>query len=393
MHSLKGLLLLAVLSTSCSSPQPSQVTEPILSGGTALLVDSTALQTLLHQLEAFEDSPLAALAGPTRARTRHCNGDVSGWSAKPELSALVNSLRCDEDPSQRQLPLAAMKELRGEASLVLTIAIEDQGHAIATSHIGPIGSLRGSLSLPLPAPDSPWSLLVPAAQAPEPATLHAETALIYARLRTEGGLRPAAFVPEGSQGDKLMGLKSGLFSGLLFDGSWEFAFYPPGPGELLLPWAASLGVRSRKAAIAGVEAWIEDLSRRWPLTRSPHVDNTIQGVCLRDLNVLPDLAPCYHADERALVIASNDRALGLAVRRTDSLSGEEDQPEPTGFVAHFAQFPAADRALSRSRDAEAEPVSTSYPYARLDVQPTRESRRLVFQFEAKAAPRGAAPAP
>ena len=101
----------------------------------------------------------------------------------------------------------------------------------------------------------------------------------------------------------------------------------------------------------------------------------IEGVCLRNLNVLPDLAPCYHAGKQVLVIASNDRALELAVSSPDPSRPAPPQPDPTGFVAHIDRFPDADQQLSRSRDARAMGGSLDQGRARLRLVGRRPAAR------------------
>ncbi|HCP47562.1 MAG TPA: hypothetical protein DIU15_16090 [Deltaproteobacteria bacterium] len=389
---LAPLVLLALLATSCEAP-PESETKPELPPGVSLLVKGLDLQSLLSQLQKFEGSPLAQLAEEARSRTRHCKGKVTGWSASLELSEVMASLQCEEASSHDPKHLDTIRSLQGTSSLILTTEIKELGHGILTSDIGPSGSIHGTLSVPLPEPDSAWSILIPSPQPPGPPALDSSAALLYGRFRSDGGLRPGAFVQSGSQGDRLMGLRSELFSGLLFDGTWEFAFYPPGPGELLLPWAVAVGVRSRKAAVAGVEGWIEDLAQRWPLTRSLRQGDGVDGVCLRDLNVLPDLAPCYHASETALIFASNDRALDLTADPDRAPHRSLDASTPTGFITRFDRFPPADESLRKSRDAERDSVPTTYPYSRLEIQPTREARRLVFNLEAVATERRGEMAP
>jgi hypothetical protein len=80
--------------------------------------------------------------------------------------------------------------------------------------------------------------------------------------------------------------------------------------------------------------------------RSDFTLGDARGACLLDLKLLPDLAPCYVATERALVAGWNPASLRLA------LGGETPPPDglagPGALVLDLTRVEEAD-ALLRAR--------------------------------------------
>ena len=91
-----------------------------------------------------------------------------------------------------------------------------------------------------------------------------------------------------------------------------------------------------------------------------------QGACLLDLALLPELAPCYVASERALVFGWNPdslrRALAAGSRRAEA-----------GIVVELARLPEADARLS---GGEAPAAPQRWPWRRLRADGARAGDTL-----------------
>jgi hypothetical protein len=136
---------------------------------------------------------------------------------------------------------------------------------------------------------------------------------VSVRVRPRAGLDLAALVSEGSQADLLFRLKSGIFASAVLDGTWEGAVYLPERAGGMPGIALALGFSLRSAAVAAIEHFIADLQQTWPVHRSALHRPDGEGACLPDLNVLPDLAPCYVATADALVVGWNPASLARAL--------------------------------------------------------------------------------
>ena len=80
--------------------------------------------------------------------------------------------------------------------------------------------------------------------------------------------------------------------------------------------------------------------------RSDFALGAAAGACLRDLNVLPELAPCYVATERALVIGWNEASLTPALA-TRAASAPDGASASGSAVIDFARFAQADARFAR----------------------------------------------
>ena len=91
------------------------------------------------------------------------------------------------------------------------------------------------------------------------------------------------------------------------------------------------------------------------------------GACLLDLNVLPELAPCYVATDRALVVAWNPASLRKA------LEGEpaDTVVEAAGATVDFERIAEVDAELSVRVAPESERLLPEYPWRRLEARGRR----------------------
>jgi hypothetical protein len=113
-----------------------------------------------------------------------------------------------------------------------------------------------------------------------------------------------------------------------------------------------------QAAAAG---FLDEIEATWPLRRTPFAVADAPGACLRDLRVLPGLAPCYVATERALVVGWNDASVHKA------LDGSVPAlPESGGLVADLEKLPAADLRIAAPELPSGAPA---WPWRRLVAEP------------------------
>src|SRR5262249_17973230 len=116
-----------------------------------------------------------------------------------------------------------------------------------------------------------------------------------------------------SQADRLFRLRSDLFASAVLDGTWEGAVYLPERAGGMPGIALALGFELRSVAVAAAEHFLADLQKTWPVHRSDYRMRAGDGACLLDLNVLPDLSPCYVATGDALVVGWNATSLERAL--------------------------------------------------------------------------------
>src|SRR4030095_1720444 len=112
-------------------------------------------------------------------------------------------------------------------------------------------------------------------------------------------------------------------AGAVLDGTWERAVYLPEPADAMPAIAVAIGFSVRSAAVAAMERLVTDLQKTWPVHRSELRLPAGAGACLLDLNVLPELAPCYVATADALVVGWNRDALARALAAPPQVSRSE----------------------------------------------------------------------
>jgi hypothetical protein len=110
--------------------------------------------------------------------------------------------------------------------------------------------------------------------------------------------------------------------------------------------------------------------------------NEAEGACLLDLRILPGLAPCYVASDRALVLGWNPASLHKALDGA-SLDAPLAGPESGGgLVLELARFAEADARLARAVGEE--PVrqaakAAASPWRRLRAQARQDGDRVLVR--------------
>jgi hypothetical protein len=322
--------------------------------GALLAGRSAALRELASRLAPLEGTRAAREAQAFAEAIPECEL-VEARADAPSLPTLRAGLRC-ADPSG---PLAALHRARGERDLVFAWPLE-QGRAVGSAQLGPDGDLALSLELPGAAFEGARSLLRPSAEAPGPPVLGGAEALVHARLRSHGGIDLPALLATGSQADQLFALRSQIFGKAVLDGTWELALYPPGEGERVPRAVLAFGTRSRALAEAAAGQFLGEIESTWSVRREPFSLGDASGACLAELRLLPGLAPCYLATQRALVIGWNESSLRKALDGSAAAL-----PAAGGLVAELSRFPLADARIAA---AGARAASPALPWRRLVVE-------------------------
>jgi len=348
----------------------------------ALLVGRTAaLRSLLDDLQQLDGTPLAAQARRLDDRLPDCES-VEAHAPSGRLGDLVGALACSATPS----PLQAVHRRRGENDLLLALPVEGGTRVWIAAR-----DTAQGISLALRWRDAPTegalALLLPGTEPSGPALLGSAERLVHARVRPLGGLDLTALVPRESQGNRLFRLRSELFTGVVLDGTWEAAVYLPEPDHAMPRAALALGFELRGPAVAALERFIDQITSAWPVQRSAFALGAAAGACLLDLNVLPELAPCYVATERALVIGWNAASLApaLAAHTHGTPVGAR---APGSAVIDFARFAQADASVARRLKTDTSLKSVDLPWRRLVAHGGREAGELRAQI---ALERGGAP--
>jgi hypothetical protein len=368
---------LALAAVGCAERAP-EVQWP---AGALLVGRTAALRNLLVDLQQLRGTPLAAAARRLADRLPECES-VEAHAPSGRLGDLVETLACRAAPSA----LEALWQRRGENDLLLAVpAAEGSRVWIA------VRERANGISLALRWRDAPsegaLALLLPGAEPAGPALLGGGERLMHARVRPVGGLDVAALVPQESQANRLFRLRSELFAGLVLDGTWEAAVYLPEPEGAMPRAALALGFALRDPAVAALERFIDQITATWPVRRSDFALGAAAGACLRDLNVLPELAPCYVATERALVIGWNEASLTPALA-TQAASAPDATGASGSAVIDFARFAQADARFAHRLQIEPTFSGADLPWRRLVASGVREAGELQAQI---ALERGAVP--
>jgi hypothetical protein len=274
----------------------------------------------------------------------------------------------------------ALEHARNGWDLAVSVPIAG-GHWVGTLSVGAGGDVDLELRLPRVAAEGLASFALPGREAAGTAELSQAETLIHARVRPQGGVDLASLVPAHSQGARLFRLKSKLFAGVVLDGVWEIATYLPEEGDSMPRIALALNFTNRSAAIAAMEDFIGNLQDSWPVARTFFRLDEADGACLLDLAIMPGLAPCYVATERALIVGWNPASLRKAL---DGHKGDPDElGNSSGAIIHLDRFADADRILSSALRTEANARSPRYPWKRITAKgaPDPSGFRLKLRFE------------
>jgi hypothetical protein len=340
--------------------------------GAVLVGDTARTVPLLQRLERLRGTPLAQAARAARERIADCEefeahcppGDGCGLfealtcrAARPGLAA-VHAARGDNDWFFADSP--------AEGPWVRAWGRDEApGVTVARAEIAALPA-TGALAL-----------LLPAEEPPGPPQLSADE-LLHLRLRPDGGLDVASLIPAEGFGARLFQLQSELFAGAVLAGVWELAVYPPREDQRIPPVALAVDFKNRPSAVRVMEGFLAELQETWPVRRSPFALAGWDGACLGNLRVLPDLAPCYVATERALVVGWNSYSLGRALSGPAGPDGGASALE-----IDFGRLPETDGLLAQASGAEPGPP-IDYPFSRARLSGRRDGDRYRVELRLDA---------
>jgi hypothetical protein len=346
-----------------------------LPSGAALLANTRSLDRLFERVARLEGTPLARQAERLRASLPDC-ASVEGRAESGRIADLWTALTCASGSAD----LRALERARDGWDIALSVPVAG-GHGVGALSIDASGDVELEFRLPRVAAAGLAGLALPDGREAGAAELSESEALVHARVRPQGGLDLASLVPSDSQGARLFRLKSELFEGLVLDGVWEIATYLPEEGNAMPRTALALNFSNRAAAVAAMEDFIGNLQKSWPVARTYFRLGDADGACLLDLAIMPELAPCYVATERALIIGWNPASLRKAL---DGESGDREEfGDASGAIIHLDRFADADRILSAALQSEAKIEPTRYPWRRITAKaaPDPSGFRLKLRFE------------
>lgn len=362
---LAGCFALSLAMGGCEEHRPPGSDWP---EGTLVVARTEALARLLARLQRLEGTPLARRAAALAEALPDCEWVEGREEGRP--ADVWSGLTCRPTDSS----LAGLDRERGDRDLAFALPSNGGARTLGTLAIADNGDVDVEILLPRSVFGEAWALILPGAEAPGPTLLGHADELVHVRIRPEGGLDIAALVPESSQADRMFRLKSELFAGAVLDGTWEAAIYLPEPGHPMPRSALAVGFSLRRPAIAAMERFVEDLQAAWPLRRSDFAVGAAEGACFLDLNILPDLAPCYVATKDALVVGWNPSSVRQALAEDEKAGGSRSALPPAGgFTANLERFPDADALFAQLAPPDASPPpARAYPWRRLTADGRRE---------------------
>ncbi len=308
-----------------------------------LSVDAGALERLLDRSAELQGTPLGREAERLQKRLEACSEvwghfKVSDEPAGSDLADYADAIRCASKASASAELKNETARLRGGHAGLLLWPIGEDGRIEVRFDVDAQGGLQvDGLAIP-PTQQDAWRLLIPSDEAPAPALLAADQALVYARARPAGGLALSQLIPTGGQADRLFALKGRLLEGALLDGTWEFAFMPPAAGTELPLATLALHHRLAGPVREALSEALDQLERTWPITRTARNFATADGTqheggCYLELPLLPGLAPCWVVTGEALFVGYRDVALESALA-----GGASDDSAFGGLDVQLSRF-------------------------------------------------------
>jgi hypothetical protein len=341
--------------------------------GTLVVARTEALARLLERLQRLAGTRIAQRATALAGALPDCEW-VEGREAAGHPAEVWSRLTCRPTDSA----LAGLDRVRGDRDLAFALPANEGARTLGTLAIAGNGDVEVEILLPRTTFVGTWALTLPGAEAPGPTLLSHAEELVHARLRPEGGLDIAALVPESSQADRMFRLKSELFAGAVLDGTWEAAIYLPEPGHPMPRSALAVGFSLKAPAVAAMERFASELQAAWPVRRSDFAVGAAEGACFLDLNILPDLAPCYVATESALGVGWNPSSVRQALAEGEKMGAAGGALHPDGgLIVNLERFPDADASLAQLASPDASPPPAgAYPWQRLTADGVREGDAL-----------------
>jgi hypothetical protein len=346
-----------------------------LPSGRFIVGESERFEELLLRLELMSGTQLARTAALAREKIAECDG-FEAWCATEDSCALLERLSCRGD----EPGLAEAHLQLGESDWLYGVEPSEEQQLLARGRTVGAGSTEVEVELSGLEARNALSLLLPAERGPGPFLMSGDEALAHLRIRPEGGLDIASMVSREGWASQLFQLKSELFLATALKGNWELAVYVPEESQRIPPTALALDFTSRTAAVAGMDQFLEEVMQAWPVRSSPISIGDWPGVCLSNLQVMPDLLPCYVATDSALVVGWNPVSLEKAL----AAGGKAESGDESRVVLHFDRFPLADDRLAAASGADPHTTPAVYPWQKVRITGGRQGKsyRLLLAFDA-----------
>lgn len=346
-----------------------------LPSGRFIVGDAGRVVELLQRLEVMTGTQLARAAALGREKIARCE-EFEAWCPGEDSCALLERLSCRGD--EPRLDEAYL--LLGESDWLFGSELGEGQQLTARGRAAGADVTEVEVELAGLEEHNALSLLLPAERGPGPFLLSADQSLAQIRIRPDGGLDIASMVSREGWASQLFQLKSELFLATALKGNWELAIYVPEEGQRIPPTALALDFTSRTAAVAGMNQFLEEVMQAWPIRMSPISVGDWPGVCLSNLQVMPDLLPCYVATDSALVVGWNPVSLEKALAAGEQPDGGEE----SRVVLHLDRFPLADERLAAASGADPDATPPAYPWQQIRISGGRQDKgyRLQLAFVA-----------
>lgn len=376
-------IALVVATAACTQPTPPPA-GPAVPEGLALSGSATSLRALAQQLQTLQGTPVASFAATASEAVADCTRFAATLPPGAPASDLASSLRCGAGGEERDPTITVSYRSDAAGTVTATAAPDEAGG----------WSLSGALA----GPEQPGAgaMLLPSDRGPGTPLLSGTGALVHLRGRSDGGLDLEAFVPEGSEADTMLGLRGGLLSGALLDGTWETVLYEVSAGSTVPPIVLAAGHRIRAAAEVALDGLASKFEAEHGTRRTDISVAGLAGLCLPALKVLPEFAPCGVVTDDAVVLGWNEAALRRALEGAAATPGALVPPtaEASWLAVDLAALPASDATLiAARRDAVGEapePIDPLvWPWAGALLTGRRDG--VVHRFELRLTAAGATP--
>jgi hypothetical protein len=327
----------------------------------------------MQDLAQLKGTPVARMAEARLPEVPNCEM-VESHAPSGQLSELLDGLTCRRETG----PLDGVDRARGDHDLLIALPATDGSRIQIAARVG-AERIELAVGWPGAPKEGALSLLLPGDEPAGHSELASTQRLAHMRVRPAGGLDLAGLIPAESQADQLFALRSELFAGIALDGTWEAAIYLPEPGHAVPRSALALGFNVRSVALAAIEHFIERIATTWSIRRSEFSIGDASGACLLELNVLPELAPCYVATDRSLIVGWNAQSIAAAL--TDHSNIPSIASDAAGVAElDLALFADADEILRSHMDADPDSGLAPLPWRHLAAHGGRAGDTLQIEI-------------
>jgi len=353
--------------------------EPVLPAGHWVYGSAPALAPVLDVFGSMSGTPVARFAGSLRERLADCEQFLAHGEVGESWSQFLTDVHCvdaDEVP-------ASIADLRDRAAAGFVLTVAGTRRLRGRLELAESGALEIVAALDRDEDPGVAALLVGGDEPPGPAVLDSRNTLVHARVRPAAGLNLAALVSPESQADRMFRLRSALFTGTLLEGTWEMAVYLPREHRVTPPMALALDHSLRAAATTTMKSFVAELEDTWPVHHSAMHIAGEPGTCFLDLELLPDLAPCYVVTERSIVFGWNVESIELALAAASDHSARtarDPLADRGGLVVHLDRFPEADRRLQQKLGVAAKRTGPLEGWDALRLEGVRQGAQVALRL-------------